>query len=500
MLTDELQTGEVGEASLRRSSAHRSTIFAPGRNCWRIARAGRAAVLVDGASYFTRLEAALRSAQRSILIVGWDFDGSIRLRPDVPAEESPPLGPLLRSLLEAQPDLEIRILVWSIAVVHAPGDPKPLLFGADWQNHPRLQVKLDTFHPIYAAHHQKIVSIDDCIAFVGGMDLTVRRWDTSEHLCRHPARLNADGKPCEPIHDIQMAVDGEAARAVSELVRARWEASGVAAPAASEPGPDLWPRDLDPDFRDVQVAIARTIPAWGGRPGVREAFHLTNDALMAARRVIYIETQYLTSPSVGDILAKRLEEPDGPDVVILMTRRSRGAAERAVMGKNRDRLIRRLRQADLHGRLKVFYPLVPGKDGERQQVLVHSKVIIVDDTFLRVGSSNLNNRSIGLDTECDLAIEAEHERTRAAIQAVRDRLVAEHLAATPEQVAEAIERHGGSLVQAIEELNGKPRGLRLFDAMTEPGPTKPTLITPLLDPTRPFAPFRNLRRKFNRAA
>ena len=124
------------------------SILSPGQNCWRMAQADRASVLIDGAPYFAWLEAALRRAERSILVIGWDFDGSIRLRPDVSAEESPPLGPLLRSLVEAKPDLEVRILVWSVAVVHAPGAPGPLIFGADWPKHPRLQLKLDTHHPL----------------------------------------------------------------------------------------------------------------------------------------------------------------------------------------------------------------------------------------------------------------------------------------------------------------------------------------------------------------
>src|SRR5690349_18588545 len=55
-------------------------ILRPGQNCWRVASAARASVLIDGAPYFAHLEAALRKAKRSILIVGWDFDGSIRLR------------------------------------------------------------------------------------------------------------------------------------------------------------------------------------------------------------------------------------------------------------------------------------------------------------------------------------------------------------------------------------------------------------------------------------
>ena len=169
------------------------SILRAGQNCWRVAQADRAAVLIDGAPYFAHLETALRNAQRSILIVGWDFDGSIRLCPDRCAEDSPPLGPLLRSLVEERPELEVRILVWSVAVVHAPGAPGPLIFGADWQNHPRLHIKLDTHHPLYAAHHQKIVCIDDALAFVGGMDLTVERWDTERHACDDPIRMRDDG-------------------------------------------------------------------------------------------------------------------------------------------------------------------------------------------------------------------------------------------------------------------------------------------------------------------
>ncbi len=47
--------------------------------------------------------------------------------------------------------------------------------------------------------------------------------------------------------------------------------------------------------------------------------------------------------------------------------------------------------------------------------MVHSKVMIVDDGFLRVGSANLNNRSMGADTECDLAFEASCDEHREFI-------------------------------------------------------------------------------------
>lgn len=478
----------------------RSTpILVPGRNCWRVARAHRAAVLVDGANYFAQLEAALRNAGRSILIVGWDFDGSIRLRPDVDAEASPPLGPLLRKLVEERPELEIRILVWSVAVVHAPGAPGPLLFGSEWQDHPRLHLRLDTHHPIYAAHHQKIVCIDDGVAFVGGIDLTVRRWDTRQHAAGNRLRLRDDGSVYDPVHDVQMIVDGAAARAVVELAHGRWKAAtGEDLPLAEGPEGDPWPRGLTPHFTDAPVAISRTCPALGSQPKVREAAALTRDALAAAREAIYIEAQYMTAPFVGDTLEEQLADPEGPEVVVLMTYESHGFAERVVMGNNRDRLIRRLRRADRFDRLRIYYPVVPGTEGGECQVLIHSKLIIVDDVLLRVGSSNLNNRSVGVDTECDLAIEAADPEMRRTIAMLRNDLLAEHLGTDAAAVRDAIANQRGSLIRAIESLNTGKRGLRPFDAMYDEGPSRPVFGTRLLDPQEPFEPLWFLRRRRRR--
>src|SRR5690606_8058988 len=105
-------------------------------------------------------------------------------------------------------------------------------------------------------------------------------------------------------------------------------------------------------------------------------------------------------------LAQRLSEPYGPEVAILVTCSSRGMIEQFVMASNRDRLIRGLKKADRFGRLRIMYAVVPDGNGGECEVLIHSKVVVVDDVFVRVGSSNLNNRSEGLDTECDVAVEA----------------------------------------------------------------------------------------------
>jgi phosphatidylserine/phosphatidylglycerophosphate/cardiolipin synthase-like enzyme len=464
------------------SNGRRSTIFESGRNCFRVANAERAAVLVDASNYYARLEQALGQASQSILIIGWDFDGRIKLCPD--HQDCRSLGDFLRSLVEARAELEIRILVWSGAVVHAPGDPIPLLLGAHWQEHPRITLKLDQHHPLYASHHQKMVAIDDTLAFVGGIDLTVQRWDTCGHSEADPFRISPNGTTYRPVHDLQMVVDGEAAAAIGEIARQRWRVATSDDLKPPSRNSDLWPPDLQPDFTDIPIAIARTVPAWGKTPAVGEIAALTEDLLSAARHSIYIESQYLTASNVRRFIKKSLAAKHGPEIVVLVKRSSPGLLERFVMGANRDRMIRHIRQADRHNRLRVYYPVVEGKDSFCE-VLVHAKVLIVDDDFVRIGSSNLNNRSMGLDTECDLAIEASSDARRRVIAKLRWCLLGEHLGTAPEAIAEAVAAHG-SLIRGIDFCNQGKRGLRSFPETDIDGPTEPIPGTGMLDPPRPL--------------
>jgi phosphatidylserine/phosphatidylglycerophosphate/cardiolipin synthase-like enzyme len=466
-----------------------------GRNCWCVPEANRAAVLIDAACYFSRLDQVLRLARRSVLIVGWDFDGRIRLQPDR-GEDCPSLGEVLRALVESRPELEIRILVWSIATLHGPSKVRPLLLGASWQEHPRIHLRLDSQHPIYGAHHQKIVCIDDRLAFVGGIDLTVERWDTARHAADDPARQRPSGTPYGPVHDLQVMVDGAAAAALADLARQRWQHATDEATSLASGDQDLWPADLEPDFRHLPVAIARTAAPWGDQPALVEGSTLLMDALTAARRSVYIETQYLVDFRFGDLVARRLAEPAGPEVVIITAKAMHGSVERFAMGSNRDRLIRRMKRADHFDRLRVFHPVVPAPDGVRD-VLIHAKLILVDDRFVRIGSSNISNRSVALDTECDLAIEAARDAEERGIALLRARLLAEHLGVGAQQVEAAVAANG-SLVRAIDSLNRNTRGLRPFDALTNRGPTGPILGTRLVDPRRPFEPLWFLRRRRKR--
>jgi uncharacterized membrane protein YdjX (TVP38/TMEM64 family) len=118
---------------------------------------------------------------------------------------------------------------------------------------------------------------------------------------------------------------------------------------------------------------------------------------------------------------------------------------------------------------------------------VHSKVCFIDDRLLRVGSANLNNRSMGLDTECDLAVEAEEPATENSIANLRNRLLAEHLGVSPERIAEehSAER---SLVRAVEKLRGGKRTLRILDGSVSPALDDMIPAAAIIDPERPLSP------------
>jgi phospholipase D1/2 len=471
------------------AKGHPSHIIDPDKNAWRMGKADRLGFIVDGADYYLALKDVLPRAQKTIWIIGWDFDPDIRLDPKHDQEK---LGEFLRSLVTARPELEIRILVWAMGPIYSGKSLK--LFGeGGWLNHDRIVLRFDSRHPLRGSHHQKIVVIDDRLAFVGGIDLTARRWDDQLHRAENPLRVSPDGTPYDPVHDLQAAVTGDVARDLGDLVRRRWaRATGEKLSRVTVEGV-IWPDNVEQAMSGCEVALSLTEPGFGLRRSKRQAMRLTLDALRSANRHIYMETQYLAFFGVADCLTRRLAEPAGPEVVIVLTRASHGFIEKVVMGGNRDRLIRRLKRADRYGRLKVAYPVVPKEDGTEQDVLIHSKLLVIDDRFVRVGSSNLNNRSEGLDTEADIGVEAHGPGCAASIAGLRNRLLAEHLGATEGAVQDAIARTG-SLIRTIDLLNVHPRGLRDMDVAIDEGKVEPVWGTDIVDPSRPFRPFQWIRK------
>jgi len=235
-------------------------------------------------------------------------------------------------------------------------------------------------------------------------------------------------------------------------------------------------------FCDVQVALARTVPIGAGRQAVKEVEALYLDMIAAAHRYIYIENQYFTAKGLGEALAARLAEPHGPEVVVVTRLDPGGWLEAPTMEALRTVLLHQLQDADSYGRFSAWYPDSPGQPCCE----VHSKLMIVDDEWLRVGSANFSNRSMGLDTECDLVIEAGgHHGMRVAIAAARNALLTEHLGVGLPDLREAmtLTRSLGAAVRALS--NRSARTLRRFEHLDEPSAAVLALAKGIADPDRP---------------
>ena len=479
------------------------------RNCWTTARADRLTFLLSARDYFRAFFEAAQRAERSICLVGWDLHSQVELVRGEDAEglaETPTtLGGLLKHLARQRPELEIRLLEWDSALIYTMEREKLTGLEFAWQAPGRIAYASDGCHPPGGAHHQKIVVIDDALAFIGGTDLTINRWDTLDHEPGLDTRRTPSGDLYAPYHDIQVMLSGDAARRLGELVRERWErACGQPLDAAPSDG-DPWPERVAPDVRDVQVAIARTVPAWNGDDEAGEIKQLVLDAIAAARHTLYIETQYLTSETITDALCERLEDADGPEVVIITPRWASGWIEKSTMSVQQVRRLRQLIEADAHKRMLLLYPEVDGTP-----VYVHTKMMVVDDLLARVGSANLSNRAFTLDTECDVAllgVGPSDDPSRRAIVGLAHRLLGMHLGLDPEEVAAGldeapslrafIDQHQEGRHRLVEAPNEIPEWLdELMPERPFYDPPEPSLFHRLANALLPSGADRSRARPF----
>ncbi|MFO7982061.1 MAG: phospholipase D-like domain-containing protein, partial [Desulfuromonadales bacterium] len=361
--------------------------FHPHRNCWRLEEAEQIRFLIDGAAYFETLADVLEKAEKAVYIIGWDIDSRIRLRREDGEKSTETLRETLNRLAGSRKNLNIYLLDWDFAMLYAlEREPLPLL-KLGWQTHHRVHFRMDSRHPVGASHHQKLVVVDDRIAFVGGLDLARCRWDTPEHDPEDPRRCD-NGVPYAPFHDVQMMVQGPVAGTLGGLARRRWQlATGTELPPPQSGSSNIWPQNCPAELEQVQVAIMRTEPEYEGKDAIQEVKEFYLEAIASARHSIYIENQYLTAHAIGAALEERLKEEDGPDVVIVLPQYCSGWLEQNTMGQLRTRILNRLRRADREDRLGVYYPTRP--DLGEAMINVHSKILVVDDILVRIGSSNL---------------------------------------------------------------------------------------------------------------
>ena len=187
-------------------------------------------------------------------------------------------------------------------------------------------------------------------------------------------------------------------------------------------------------------------------------------AVRGARELVYLETQYLTSRAVFDALVARFRDETAPtlDVVVVLPERAEAFKEELAHGLRQARLVRELGDvARERGHRIGFYSSRPGRErGELDGpcTYIHAKIAIVDDRFLTVGAANLTNRSMGLDTEINLAWEDDEPRFVEALEAARLSLLGEHT---------------GLGARAREVLGARRSGLvDRLDALAERGDTR----------------------------
>jgi phosphatidylserine/phosphatidylglycerophosphate/cardiolipin synthase-like enzyme/uncharacterized membrane protein YdjX (TVP38/TMEM64 family) len=418
-------------------------IVQAGKNCWRVDHADRFYCVQDAADYFELVREALLAARKTVFILGWDIFSGVNLLPTGPGDGRPTkLNELLSFTARRRRQLRCYILIWDYAALYTLERDPWSRWRLGWRSHRHVRFGFDDRHPVGGSHHQKIVVIDDALAFCGGIDLTSHRWDTSAHRLDEPARTTSLGAPYTPYHEVQAMVSGPVAASLGLLARERWRALGEERlPPLSPSTEHPWPVDVEPDLTDVDVAIARTVPGSEAQPAVRECEALFLDSIARARRSIYIESQYFTNEALGDALAVRLRERDGPEIIAVVPAVGHGWLEQNTMDAFRAGVFQQMIAADTHRRLRLVYPAA----SRSQQVptFVHSKVMIVDDELVRIGSANISRRSMAVDTECDLAVDAGgRSHVRAGVTRIRNRLLAEHLGLKPDAVARGIDRAG----------------------------------------------------------
>ncbi len=358
-------------------------------------------VLVDGSEALPRLAQELERARSHVHIAGWYVTPDFRLTRDGADVE---LRTLLARLAERLP---VRMLLWA-------GSPLPL-FHPDRRDvrgarealasGTKIQLAADAKERPMHCHHEKIVVIDDRVAFVGGIDLTTYagdRYDTPAHEARGTVGW----------HDALAVLRGPIVADVAVHFRDRWQSvTEETLPLAQRPGP----------AGDVEAQLVRTVPERGYdviRRGDFRILEAYTRALRSARELVYLENQFLWSSEIAEILQGKLAHPPTDDfrlVLLLPARPNDGADD------TRGQLADLIDCDGGAGRLLACSVYALGERGP-QQVYVHAKIGIVDDRWLTLGSANLNEHSLFNDTEvnvvtCDARLARE----------TRLRLWSEHL-------------------------------------------------------------------------
>jgi len=381
----------------------------------------RAEVLVHGAEYYRRLLAALRPLRAGDVVAISDWRGDADQRLDGPGTE---LGKVLGDL--ARRGVDVRVLLWRSHPSRAHFNEEENLHLGQVVNEAGGEVLLDERVRGPGSQHQKLVLVrhpgreDEDVAFLGGIDLSHGRRDDERHLGDpQPVPLDRRYGPRPPWHDVQLEVRGPAVGDLWVTFRERWEdptpldhRNPWRARLTRRVGQPRHPSPLPGTLRDPgpagphAVQVLRTYPAKRPRlpfapAGERSIARAYRKALWRARRLVYLEDQYLWSAEIAQALAEALRR--SPELRLL-----------AVVPRYPDQDGRLTGPPNRIGQ-QAALDLVQAAGGERVAVYdleneqgtpiyVHAKVCVIDDVWAAVGSDNLNRRSWTHDAELSAAV------------------------------------------------------------------------------------------------
>jgi phospholipase D1/2 len=416
-----------------------------GRNAFAKTEAAQSGLLIDARNYYSTLYRALEQAERYAIVSGWQFESGLRLLrgKDAQAVERPvKLLEFLTDLCEQRPNLNIYLLAWDFSVVYA-RDRESNQKEKFTATSARIHFEWDAHPSISGSHHQKFVVVDGALGFVGGIDLCDARWDDCQHLSEDPDRVNVVGDPCKPYHDVQACFTGPIVSSLVDVFVERWER------ACGEPL-HLSPPLAEPQARArfdlrrlsdgraqpisaTHLALSRTQADSRAEPAlIGEILRLLADAIGSAEGLIYAETQYFTSRSVGRLLIERMRDASLPklEIVVFLPHGADTPMEKYALEDTQESVLSEvLAAAREHGHeLRLLYPASRNADGSETATFIHAKILIVDDRLLMVGSPNLTERSVALDSELAETWEctSQDDGLSHCIRNIRTQLLAEH--------------------------------------------------------------------------